>query len=247
LFPQTIKPDIDYAAGRNIPQPSHGLHTICSTFHQIGIHSYFCIPVITTRNDPLSTTWRSVQLGLPTEQRYIEFPGTLVGFNRRARNYNFLRYNTNVSGIPDFSVPDEFSKELLRVKFQNAYMAEISDIDGILWGQQYTYPIEIKEKTPGLDKKLGNYFGLDLGPFVKLAYYAAKRGNLRSIFVVREINNVENRNLVNWWYITFDQLAQFASWIPQGGGTNMQGGSSTVVKIPKAEFQALDRAALESL
>jgi len=107
--------------------------------------------------------------------------------------------------------------------------------------------MEVKEKTPAKDNKLGDYFGLDVGPFVKLAYYAAKRGNLKSIFVVREINNVEDRQLVNWWFITFDQLAQFASWNPVSGGKNMRGGGSTVIKIPKAEFQPLNVATLSAL
>ena len=94
---------------------------------------------------------------------------------------------------------------------------------------------------------MGDYFGLDLGPFVKLAFYAAKRGNLHSIFVVREIDDPVKRNLVTWWYIKFDQLAQYASWVPQGGGTNMQGSQSTVVRIPKAEFHELNKNALNQL
>jgi len=107
--------------------------------------------------------------------------------------------------------------------------------------------LEIKEKTSGTDNKLGEYFGLDVGPFVKLALYAAKKGNLHSLFFVREINNTDDRQLVNWWFITFDKLAQFASWQPQGGGMNMQGGGSAVVKIPKSEFTALTVAALNDL
>jgi hypothetical protein len=86
-----------------------------------------------------------------------------------------------------------------------------------------------------------------LGPFVKLEYYAAKQVNLHSLFVVREINDPVNRQLVNWWAITFSRLAEFASWVPVGGGTNMNGGNSTTVKIPKAEFSLLDRDFLNSL
>lgn len=126
-------------------------------------------------------------------------------------------------------------------------MAEVSDIDGILWGEQYTYPIEIKEKTPGNDSKLGDYFGLDVGPFVKLAFYAAKKGNLHSLFIVREIDNEATRGLVAWWFITFDKMAQYASWVTTGGGTTMLGGSSTVVKIPKSKFTKLDASSLSKL
>ena len=53
---------------------------------------------------------------------------------RRSRAYQFLRYNTDTSQIPDSSVPEEFTKENLRVSLQLIYMTEISDIDGIFWG-----------------------------------------------------------------------------------------------------------------
>ena len=149
--------------------------------------------------------------------------------------------------IPTAQLAEEFWKEHLRVALNTRYMSEISDVDGIFWGRQYTYPIEVKEKTVANDSRLGDYFGLDLGPFVKLAHYAAKRGNLHSLFVVREITDVESRELINWRYITFDHLAQFASWVPASGGTNMMGGGSTVVKIPKCEFETLTAEALAAL
>ncbi len=248
FFPETINPIVDYDANRTFEEPPRALHTICATMHQIGIKSYYCIPVISEDNNATSVDWYSTQLGVPSETPYELLLNNIGNFSiERTRRYNFLRYSTNTSEIPDSAIPEEFTKENLRVTFQTQYMSEISDIDGILWGQQYTYPIEIKEKTPATDKKLGDYFGLDIGPFVKLAFYAAKRGNLHSLFVVREIDNTDDRNLVNWWYITFDTLAQFASWVSVGGGTNMQGGGSTVVKIPKAEFKPLDSSNLQSL
>lgn len=149
--------------------------------------------------------------------------------------------------IPDAYVAEEFSKEHLRITMSTRYITEMSDVDGIFWGRQFTYPLEIKEKTSAYDNRLGDYFGLDLGPFVKLAHYAAKRGNLHSLFIVREISDPESRELVNWRYITFDHLAQFASWVPASGGRNMLGGRSTVVKIPKVEFSVLDASALSTL
>ncbi len=94
---------------------------------------------------------------------------------------------------------------------------------------------------------MGEYFGLDLGPFVKLAFYAARRGNLRSLFIVREIDAPAERNLVDWWYITFEELAQWASWVPQSGGKTMGGGGSTVVKIPKDRFAMLTASEIGGL
>lgn len=247
VFPETIEPGIDYAIGIAPNAPPMALHTICSTMHQIGVHSYHCVPSVAVANDINSVTWKTTQLGIPNPAPYTPLLTTINNFSLRDRRYNFLRYNTDSNIIPVASVPEEFTKEHLRVTLQTQFMTEMSDIDGIIWGQQYTYPIEIKEKTVATDNKLGSYFGLDVGPFVKLAFYAAKKGNLHSLFFVREINNTDDRELVNWWFITFDTLAQFASWIPQGGGMNMQGGGSTVVKIPRAEFTALTRQALANL
>jgi hypothetical protein len=247
FFPETVEPDTPYPPGRNVVPPHHGLHAICSTLHSRGINSYYCVPTIMTEDDLNSITWHAVQLGLPSQQGYQPFPQNITGFNPRTRKYTFLRYKTDVGSIPDDHVDEEFSKEHLRVTFQDTFMAEISDIDGIFWGKNLTYPIEIKEKTAANDRRLGDYFGLDVGPFVKLAFYVAMRGSLSSIFIVREIDNVEERNLIAWWFISFETLAQFASWTPVGGGTNMQGGASSVIKIPKSEFLELTRDNVEQL
>jgi hypothetical protein len=248
MFPESVVVGKDYGPGRSPPAPDSGLHTICSTFHQTGISAFYCSPTLPSDGEPLSMTWRSVQLGVPSSQPWQDFPSSLSNhFVPRERAYNFLRYHADTSSVPATVVGEEFAKEHLRVTFQTQYMAEVSDVDGILWGQQLTYPLEIKEKTVGYDRKMGNYFGLDVGPFVKLAFYAAKRGNLHSLFVVREIADVQTRELVQWWYITFEHLARFASWNKIGGGTNMLGGASTVIQIPRAEFLPLDAARIAQL
>lgn len=134
-----------------------------------------------------------------------------------------------------------------RAEFVSEYYCEPSDVDGLFWGREKTYPVEIKEKTRAYDKDIGEYFGLDVGPFVKLAFYAAKRGNLHSLFVVREIDKADTRNLVAWRYITFDRMAQFASWVFQPGGRSMTGGRSATIKIPVDRFGILNAEALRSL
>jgi hypothetical protein len=245
FFPETIQLDSPYPASRPLPQADVGLHTICATFHQTGIFAYFCAAVVDDCGD---VTWRSIQLGLPSAQEYKAFPAAVAGlFSERGQRYNYLKYGTDASAVPRAAIAEEFSKEHLRVTFQTKFMAEVSDVDGILWGQRHTYPLEIKEKTAAFNNRMGAFFGLDVGPFVKLAYYAARRGNLHSLFIVREIDSIESRNLVNWWFIKFDELAQFASWVSKAGGTAMGGGASSVVCIPKSEFTLLTKANLEAL
>lgn len=247
FFPMTIIPESNYSEDRNFEEPPRRLHTICSTMHQIGIHSYFCIPVIEEDNNAESVKWFSTQLGIPEDDSYHDLIGSRNNFIERSRNYNFLRYQTDATQIPEEHLAEEFTKENLRVSFQNNFMCEMADIDGVFWGEQYTYPIEIKEKTSAHDSRLGDYFGIDVGPFVKLAFYAAKKGNLHSIFIVKEIDNPDDRNLLTWWFITFETLAQYASWVPRRGGTSMGGGRSMVIMIPKHEFKELNLENLNKL
>ena len=248
FFPETLLPGISYSTSRPMPQADVGLHTICATFHQTGISAFFCAATIQDSGGGEAVSWRSIRLGVPSAQEYEAFPASVsTVFTPRLRRYNFLRYHTDTAMIPSSAIAEEFSKENLRVVFQSQFRAEVSDVDGIFWGQRHTYPLEIKEKTAGVDRRMGEYFGLDVGPFVKLAYYSARRGNLHSLFVVREIDNVENRNLVQWWYITFEELAQYASWVSQAGGPGMGGGASSVVCIPKAQFKPLNRENIDLL
>lgn len=242
IFPETIYPEVIYPPLSTVRLP-HKLHTICATFHQTGIWSYYAYPNI----DGSAIEWKFKRLGVPTDSGFISMDDVFSNFRPRTKRYNFLRNKSDADKIPDYFLPEEFSKEHLRVSIQSQYMTELSDIDGIFWGQRLTYPIEVKEKVVGFERNVGNFFGIDVGPFVKLAFYASKRGNLHSLFVVRQINDRTDRNLVAWRYITFEKLAQYASWVPMGGGMNMQGGSSTVIKIPEKEFGYLDSSALEAL
>lgn len=247
-FPEIIQPEVIYDADRVMPTLPVGLHAIGTTFHQSGISAYFCSATINDDDEPETVRWNSIQLGVPMQQDYAPFPAAISGFALRGRRYQWLRYQAEAGLIPDNAVPEEFSKENLRVAFQTRYFSEVSDIDGVFWGRQHTYPLEIKEKTAAEgDPNIGEYFGLDIGPFVKLAFYAAKRGNLKSLFIVREIDDEQTRNLRQWWFIKFEELAQVASWVGLPGGINMGGGGSMVVRIPKSQFQPLNADTLAEL
>lgn len=247
LFPECVFPA--GPVGRPRPNPPCGLHSACLSLYESGIAGFYCAATIDQNDDPSTHRWNAVRLGIPAQQQYQPLVQALapLGFASRQKRHNFLRYHTDTTLIADDAIPEEYSKEHLRVVFQSAFQAEISDVDGIFWGHQHTYPIEIKEKTAAPSRDMGPYFGLDVGSFVKLAFYAAKRGNLHSLYVVREIDDTEERNLVQWWIITFDQMAQFASWVFRAGGQAMGGGQSAVVRIPRSEFQALETGVLAAL
>lgn len=243
MFPDVIEPDNQYPVGRDLPDPPHGLHTICSTFHQSGIRAYFCAPTIATDDDALSVEWHSIQLGLPYQQQYGLFPDSIDGFRRRTRRFNFLRYSTDASLIPEIALAEEFTKEHLRVTFQSSYFSEISNIGGIFWGSRFTCPLEISEQQASNDRYYGKCFGIGVADFLKLTLLTTNCRNLNSLFIVGEIDSPKERGLVEWWFTTFDRLSPFLSANRVGG----REGLNTIIGIPKSEFQSLSNAALLSL
>jgi hypothetical protein len=246
LLSEIVQPGTNYLAGRTAPPPSPSVNSVATLLHQQGVSSFYCTPEIRVLGDATSVAWTATQLGLPFSQMGIPL-NCIPGFVPPKLRRNYLTNATSVGALPIAEVPTIFSKENLRVSFQQAHLAEISDVDGVFFGKAITYPLEIKEKTAAQDKYLGEWFGIDVGPFVKLAYFAAKRQNMHSLFVVREISDVTTRQLVGWWYIPFERMAQYASWVYSGGGRSMIGGASATVKIPKTQFLPLTAANLASL
>ncbi|HEY8746603.1 MAG TPA: hypothetical protein VIM11_01425 [Tepidisphaeraceae bacterium] len=85
-----------------------------------------------------------------------------------------------------------------------------SDIDGLSRDRRHTYLVQIKENTPAHAPAIGEFFGLDFGPFVTLAFNAAKSSTRHTRFVVPKIDGGDTRNLANWCYVRFNDLAQCA-------------------------------------
>ena len=249
MFPEVIVAGQEYPLTRRPPIPTRESSTICATLHHSGIASYYCSAQPQTSSDPVGVEWHAQKLDVPSAAKYEPIGEAFeeLNFVHRTRAYQNFKYSSDAAVIPDAAVPEEFSKEHLRVSFSDLYLSEISNIDGIFWGQRKAYLMQTREHVHEDSPDMGPFFGLHVGTFAKLAFYASKRGNLHSLYVVREIDNPHDRNLVNWLFITFDQLAQFASWIPQGGGQAMGGGQSSVVRIPRAEFRVLNAQSLASL
>jgi hypothetical protein len=87
-----------------------------------------------------------MQLGVPTQRPYVEFPDGLSQFVARSRKHNFLSGKSDAAKIPATALAEEFSKEHLRVTFQSKFFSEIADVDGVFWGQQYTIPWKLRKR-----------------------------------------------------------------------------------------------------
>jgi hypothetical protein len=247
FFPETIKVGVEYPDNRNLEEPPRALHTICATMHQIGIHSYYCIPAVIRDDDSSSVKWYSTQLGIPSQDSYHPFPENLTNYGFRTRNYNFLRYKSDSSLIPEIAVPEEFSKEHIRVHFQNKFMCEMSDIDAIFWGEQYTYPIEIKEKTAAEDKQIGEYFEIEIKPFVSIAKIFHQRENQDSLIFIRENEENKNKNKSKWWFTTLQKIKKDFDRIGGQISKPMNNKKNPVFGISKDFFLPLNKNQLMNL
>jgi hypothetical protein len=120
------------------------------------------------------------------------------------------------------------------------YLVSNNDLDLFIVGQSGSaYPVELKSKSPVVDSSLGDWFGLDVGPFAKMTFFTANSMNTDALYVVQEVD--EFRNHIEWLALKFTDLVKNCSWVIQSGGKGMMGGASSTIKIPKAAFTPLDK------
>lgn len=86
--------------------------------HQLGVQSYFAVPILGATASAEGIQWRFIQLGIPVETSPVDLKSIAKGFIKRNRRHNFLRNNSDTTPIPDKCVHEEFCKENLRVFFR---------------------------------------------------------------------------------------------------------------------------------
>ena len=136
-------------------------------------------------------------------------------------------------------VKNLFSFEYSRYYFQVDYLTSNNDLDiFIVGGSGKVYPVELKRKSKASDKSIGDWFGIDMGPFAKLAFFTANLMNNDAIYIVEEVD--ADGVFLDWWGIKFTELVKSCHWVGQAGGRGMTGGASSTFKIPKAAFSNLN-------
>jgi hypothetical protein len=262
LIPETLIIGEEYSSVHT-SHPSEAVVQACTRLHMLEIAAYYCVPLVYGADRKIK--WMGKRLGTTRgADKFIDLQeiGELHSFAPRERkapkpSAYYKDHNTELQNIEYLgydNLSEVFTHEHLFRSFRELFTSEASDFDCIFAGRSKSYPVEIKEKTVGNDSLkngtpglMGEYFGLDMSPFIKLAFFANKAQNMDSLFVVREIDSVETRNLVAWWAITFEEITRGVSLTPMGGGTSMTGGGSTVAKIPKSAFHRMTPEYLESL
>jgi hypothetical protein len=86
--------------------------------------------------------------------------------------------------LKDFSwnnpsiVPELFWLEYTRYYFKIDHLVSNNDLDMYVIGLSGSaYPVELKSKKAAKSPTLGDWFGIDMGPFAKLAFFTANAMN----------------------------------------------------------------------
>ena len=123
----------------------------------------------------------------------------------------------------------------------------MSDIDAIFWGEQYTYPIEIKEKTAAEDKQIGDYFEIEIEQVVSNAEIFSRRGNQESIFFIREVEENKIKIKSKWWFTTLNKIRKDLNRIGDQICNLKFKRKHAAIKISKDFFVPLNRNQLTNL
>lgn len=211
-------------ANFNIPQPSNGnLRAVYPRNYSLEFKS------ISPAGQLQANSVRDI---------FSEFPTRTGNSGLRCSKINRLGANQPPWNDND-AIARLFWFEYIRYFVQVDYLVSNNDLDLFILGPSGScFPVELKSKTVANDNILGDWFGIDMGPYAKLAFFTANAMNTDALYVVQEVST--NRDHVEWYGIRFTELVKSCSWVGQAGGTGMMGGASRTYKIPKAAFTQLD-------
>jgi hypothetical protein len=228
-------------------------------FRQAGIMTYFASPArvdesafaIPTKKQgkakaayPRPYALRLSHVGQGNDLKTVDASEVFTNFPRRSGQKG-LRCN-EINRLDRSKSPWNSADEVaqlfwfayVRYYFHIDYLIANNDLDLFLIGPSgKAFPVELKSKSPAADKSVGEWFGIDIGPFAKLSFFKVVNPNNDALFIVEEVD--ANKNHVEWFGIRLTDLLRACSWVGQAGGRGMGGGLSATYKIPKAAFTKL--------
>jgi len=124
-------------------------------------------------------------------------------------------------------------KSMLKKPLNDPY-----DVDSFLisLSQQNIFPMEIKEKFPGISGD-DRFFGIDAGRVMMLLRICLPNDS-NAIYLIRELD--KEGNFIGWKYITLTDIIMTASWNLQAGGAGMGGQSTQTIRLPYKYFKSFD-------
>jgi hypothetical protein len=159
--------------------------------------------------------------------------------SRRGRASSGKEWSENVLTRYESAELKDLTELALRQAFLEGYLkselgkslGETYDIDAFIVAfSGKVIPLEIKEKTSKGE------FGVDAGRILMLLRLGLMTDS-NALYLIREVDESENRHLVKWMYISLADLIMKCRWNLQAGGIGMGGGSTQTIMTPASFFQ----------
>lgn len=172
-----------------------------------------------------------------TEDAFSKFPQRSGNRGISCKQINWIPQGDTPWTLPSV-VSDLFWFEYTRYYFQINYLISNNDLDLFIVGASgASYPVELKSKTHTTDPSLGDWFGIDMGPFAKLSFFTSNAMNTDALYIVEHVDSAGVH--LEWYGIKFTDLVKSCSWVGRSGGRGMTGSASSTYKIPMKAFKPL--------
>jgi len=140
-----------------------------------------------------------------------------------------------------------YLKSIIKISTDDPY-----DVDAFILSSKTddVFPLELKEKSVVYKEyKRGgkineHYFGIDSGRISCLERICSPSDS-NAFYVVREVDDSKDRNLIGWKVMTLSGIAMGSSWNAISGGTGMFGSGTSTVKLPYGEFEDLSESTFD--
>jgi hypothetical protein len=139
--------------------------------------------------------------------------------------------NFSEENLLKLTLKQAFYYSYFKLKLKAAFVDQY-DVDGFLVGDNgNTFPVEIKEKS----RTEKDEFGIDAGRILMMMRICMTTDS-NALYIIREVDNTESRNLIGYKYITLADMIMNVRWNLQAGGIGMSGGSTQTVMMPADSF-----------
>ncbi len=169
------------------PAPPAPVITAAQYLRHAGMRSLYAVPL---PKGMLDFDWLAADITGPNVGPLSPIHDAFRDYPKRANTLSHRHYSTDVSPLtvaPSEELQTLFARESMLDAIRSRYLAVANDLDYLIWGRHATYPVEIKEKTIAHDAYMGDYFGIDIGPFAKLSTFTSFGSDLKGLFVVRSL------------------------------------------------------------
>lgn len=242
VLPQLFADEPSLAQTIHALEQNRGQQALYSFLHRNGV-GIVVVGAIATEAHTQEIQW--VNFGYQAEQlvRYPEAePFASWPRGRGRASLNKIAWNNDVlARFQAVNQQDLTAMTLRQAFFYSHLKKELKiplddpyDVDGFLISYLgHVLPVEIKEKSATQEGK----FGIDAGRILMMLRFCLA-SNKNALYVIRQVDDSADRNLINWRYITLSDMVMGASWNLQAGGAGMGGGATQTVMLSGALFNS---------